>query len=113
MGQMKYRGYTGSVEYSEEDNCLFGKVLGMNKDHITYEGTDVNTLRRDFEGAVDDYLASCAARGVAPRKPYSGSFNVRITPEIHSAIAALAQQAGITINAFVRNALEKEVKMAY
>ena len=26
MGYLKYKGYTGSVEYSEEDKCLFGKV---------------------------------------------------------------------------------------
>ncbi len=90
MGFLKYKGYTGSVEYSEEDNCLFGKVQ-----------------------AVEDYLASCAERGVEPCKPYSGTFNVRVSPEIHSAIAAMAQQAGVTINAFVRQVLAKEVKLAY
>lgn len=57
MGYMKYKGYTGSVEYSEEDNCLYGKVMGMSRDAITYEGQDVNELRKDFEGAIDDYLA--------------------------------------------------------
>ena len=53
---MNYKGYAGSVDYSEEDNCLYGKVLGMSKDNITYEGKDVDELRKDFEGAVDDYL---------------------------------------------------------
>ncbi len=61
MGYMKYKGYTGSVEYSEEDNCLFGKVMGLSKDAITYEGQTVDELRQDFEGAIDDYLESCAA----------------------------------------------------
>ena len=113
MGYLKYKGYTGSVEYSEEDNCLYGKVLGMSKHTITYEGQDVNELKRDFEGAVDDYIASCEARGIVPSKPYSGTFNVRVSPEIHSAIATLAQKAGITINAFVRQVLAKEAEMAY
>ena len=66
MGLLKYKGYTGSVDYSEEDNCLYGKVLGMSKDMITYEGQDVNELRKDFEGAIDDYLALCKANGKAP-----------------------------------------------
>lgn len=109
MGHLKYKGYTGSVEYSEEDHCLFGKVLGMNKDYITYEGTDVDLLRKDFEGAVDDYLKSCQERGVSPRKPYSGTLNVRLSPELHSTIAGMAQQAGMTINAFIRKSLEKAV----
>ena len=63
MGLLNYKGYTGSVDYSEEDNCLYGKVLGMSKDMITYEGQDVNELRRDFEGAIDDYLALGKANG--------------------------------------------------
>ena len=47
MGFLKYKGYTGSVEYSEEDNCLFGKVQGMAKDSITYEGATVDELTSD------------------------------------------------------------------
>lgn len=62
MGLLKYKDYTGSVDYSEEDNCLYGKVLGMSKDMITYEGQDVNELRKDFEGAIDDYLIVCKAK---------------------------------------------------
>ena len=57
MGCLKYKGYSGSVEYSEEDNCLYGKVLGMSKNAITYEGQDLAELKQDFEGAIDDYLA--------------------------------------------------------
>lgn len=62
MGLLKLKGYTGSVDYSEENNCLYGKVLGMSKDMITYEGQDVNELRKDFEGAIDDYLIVCKAK---------------------------------------------------
>ena len=63
MGYLKYKGYTGSVEYSEEDKCLFGKVQGMAKDSITYEGSTVEELTKDFEEAVDDYLALCEEKG--------------------------------------------------
>jgi len=81
MGYLKYKGYTGSVEYSEEDKCLFGKVQGMSKDSITYEGSTVEELTADFQGAVDDYLTLCEENGIEPRKPYSGVLNVRLTPE--------------------------------
>lgn len=109
MGTLHYKGYTGSVEYSEEDNCLWGEVLGMSRDCITYEGKDVDELRKNFEEAVDDYIASCKERGIEPRKPYSGNLNVRLTPEIHSRIAAIAQQTGTTINGFIRQTLAKAV----
>lgn len=106
---MKYKGYMGSVEYSEEDACLFGKVQGMAKDCITYEGTDVDSLRKDFEGAVDTYLESCKERGVEPRRAFSGSLNVRISPETHTKIAIAASQLGTTINGYIKQVLEKKV----
>jgi predicted HicB family RNase H-like nuclease len=107
MGYLKYKGYTGSVEYSEEDKCLFGKVQGMMKDGITYEGATVEELTRDFEGAVDDYLQMCEDKGIVPRKPYTGVLNVRLGPEIHGSAAIAASQQGITINAFIKNAVAR------
>ena len=52
---MEYKGYIGSVEFSEEDGIFFGKVTGI-RSLISYEGTDVKSLVEDFHGAVDDYL---------------------------------------------------------
>lgn len=110
MNTMSYKGYIGSIEVSEEDNCLFGKVQALPHDTlISYEGQTVSELREDFHGAVDDYLAMCEAAGIEPRKSYSGALNIRISPEVHSKIAFLAKQAGISINAFIRNAVEKQV----
>ena len=111
MGYLRYKGYTGSVEYSEEDKCLFGKVLGMEKDHITYEGTTVEELTMDFQGAIDDYLQLCVENSIEPRKPYTGVLNVRLTPEIHSGAAMAANKAGISINAFIKNAVAKALGM--
>ena len=68
MEYLKYKGYTGSVEYSEEDKCLFGKVQGLAKDLVTYEGSTIEELTKDFEGAVDDYLALCKDKSIEPRK---------------------------------------------
>lgn len=69
MKTMDYKGYTGSIEADEEDNCLFGKVLGLPDDTaITYEGRNIDELRKDFEAAVDDYLAHCEACGILPRE---------------------------------------------
>ena len=40
---MTYKGYTGSVEFSESDAMLFGKVLGVRA-LISYEGGSVQEL---------------------------------------------------------------------
>lgn len=55
---LEYKGYTGTVEFSAEDNILFGKVIGIDG-LISYEGESVSSLKEDFEAAVDDYLEMC------------------------------------------------------
>ena len=55
---MKYKGYIGSVEFSESDGIFFGKVQGI-RSLISYEGTNVAELISDFHGAVDYFLAFC------------------------------------------------------
>lgn len=111
MGQLRYKGYVGSVEYSEEDNCLFGKVQGLDKGTIIlYEGNTVEELKADFEGAIDGYLESCKDRGVEPKKSYSGKLNLRMTTELHSRVAAFAANTGMTINDFINKAISNELK---
>lgn len=109
MGQLKYKGYTGSVEFSDEDNCLFGKVQGLHGTLISYEGTTIDEIRSDFEGAIDDYLASCESRGIVPAKPYSGKLVLRMPSELHGRVAAAAMAAGTTINDFINKAVSNEM----
>jgi predicted HicB family RNase H-like nuclease len=105
MGILKYKGYSGTVEYSEEDNCLYGKAIGMNKNSVTYEGKTVEELKTDFESGIDLYLESCKERGIKPQKPYSGSLNIRIPSEVHSRLALKAQMTGKSINSIIKELL--------
>ncbi len=113
MGNLKYKGYIDSVEYSDEDNILFGRVLGMSKNAITYEGATIDELKADFEAGIDHYLASCEANGVEPRKAYSGTLNIRISPDTHSRLAALAKTSGTSINSVINTAITDFTRRAH
>lgn len=63
-----YKGYNGSIEYSEEDRCFFGKVAGV-KSLISYEGASRQDLKCEFEAAIDEYLAGCRNRNMEPEQP--------------------------------------------
>ena len=52
---MEYKGYIGSVEFSENDGVFYGKVQGI-RSLISYEGKNLSELAADFHGAVDDYI---------------------------------------------------------
>ena len=105
---MTYRGYVGSIEFSESDGVLFGKVLGI-RSLRSYEGNTAKELVEDFHGVVDDYFHVCEAEGVEPEVAYKGSFNVRTTPDIHRRAAIYAIEHGESLNSFVTEALEEKL----
>ena len=103
---MSYKGYYGSVHYSDEDRVFHGKIEFI-RSLVTYEGRDVKGLRKAFENAVDDYLELCAQEGKEPEKPFKGSFNVRTGSELHRKATLFARAKGTNLNKVVAEALEK------
>ena len=108
MNTLQYRGFIGSVEFSEPDGVFFGKIEGINA-LVNFEGESVSELTEAFHEAVEDYLILCEEEGINPHKSYSGALNVRLTPEIHSRVATLAKKSGISINSFIRKAVENQI----
>ncbi len=111
MNTMTYKGYLGSVAFSEKDNVFFGKIEGING-LVNFEGESVQELTAAFHEAVDDYLAYCKDEGIEPDKSYTGVLNVRLTPTVHRQIAMLARQAGLTLNAYIKETLEEIIEEA-
>lgn len=105
---MEYKGYLGSVEYSNEDDCLFGKVQGI-RSLLSYEGQTLQELKQDFQESIDDYLEHCKETGKTPEIPYKGVFNVRISSELHQKTALYAEHHNTSINTVVKEALKKYI----
>lgn len=105
---MLYKGYVGSVEFSEENNLFFGKVQGIRA-LISYEGATAAELVSDFHAAVDDYLSICQELHQEPEKAYKGSFNVRISPQLHQEAVRYALSRNTSLNALVEQALRQFV----
>ena len=111
MNKLEYKGYYGSIEYSKEDDCLFGKVLGLPDNLILYEGYTASELYSDFKNAIDTYLDCCQRNGLKPRKSYNGVLNIRIPSEVHSRIAMYVENHGTSINSFIRDSIEKRLEV--
>lgn len=105
---LKYKGYTGTIEIDTDSECLCGQVLFI-RGLIVYEADTLPELRRNFETAVDEYLASCAADGTSPEKPASGTFNIRIGSELHAAAIVAAHQADISLNEWIKRAVQAKL----
>ena len=108
MKILKYKGYSGSIEYSQEDELLYGQVMGLNS-LISYEGKTGKELEKDFTEAVDDYLLFCKEEGTKAEKPFKGNFNVRIPSELHQRASLLAMRENRSLNSFVAESIREKV----
>lgn len=106
---LKYKDYIGSVEFSAEDDCFFGKIVGIN-DLVTFEGKSTKELKLAFEEAVDDYIETCSALGKPLMKSFKGSLNIRIRPELHRNAALYASAHNQSLNAFIAEAIESRLR---
>lgn len=103
---MKYKGYIGHVEYDDDAKIFHGEVVGL-KDVITFQGTSVEELEDAFKDSIDDYLAWCKKRGERPEKAFSGTFNLRIPPDLHAELAIKAKTMGTSLNTYITQTLRR------
>ncbi len=103
---LEYKGYLGSIEYSDEDEVFHGR-LEFIRDLVTYEGTDAKGLKTAFHEAVDDYLELCEGEGRKPDVPLKGSFNVRPGRDLHRRAMVFARSKGLNLNTVVSDALRR------
>lgn len=104
----EYKGFQGTAECSVEEGVLHGKILHIT-DLVDYNADTLADLKTEFEAAVDDYLELCAELGCEPSKPASGTFNVRVGPELHTRANMAATRQGISLNEFVKAAVATAV----
>jgi predicted HicB family RNase H-like nuclease len=106
---IKYKGYLGSIHFDDEGLFFYGKVEFIRA-LVTYEATDAPGLRKAFEESVDEYLSLCEKQNIEPEKPFKGSLNVRLGPDLHRRVALAAIQNHSTINNFITEKLDQILK---
>lgn len=109
MDTMKYKGFEGTIRYSNDDECLIGEVIDMSGT-VGYDGTSVDEITAAFHEAVDDYLAYCAEENIEPAKTYSGNYALRMTPELHKAVALAATREGLSLKDWIVAAMETMIE---
>jgi len=105
---MLFKDFIGSVHYSTDDEVFFGKIEGID-DLISYEGSSVEEVKLSFHEAVTDYIGLCENNGKKPQKAYKGSFNIRISPELHCKAVREAAIRGVSLNQFIESVIREKV----
>ena len=105
---LRYKGYCTKIEFDSEDCILYGKIEGIN-DFVDFFCESVNEIKSEFEKAVDDYIEFCGENGKEPEKPFKGSFNVRVSQEVHREAFIIANLQNKKLNQFVTEAIEEKI----
>ncbi len=108
MNMMEVDGFRAKIEFDAELDLFRGEILGLNGSADFY-GKSPASLRKEFRNSLKVFLEVCEEKGIEPTKEYSGKFNLRIPPGLHSEISARAAAANKSINQWVSEVLEQSV----
>ncbi len=108
MNIMEVDGYKAKIEYDADLDQFRGEILGLNGSADFY-GRSLANLRKEFKKSLKVYLEVCEEKGISPTKEFSGKFNLRIPPRLHSEIAARATGEDKSINQWVVETLKNSV----
>ncbi len=106
MNTMEFDGFQAIIKYDPEIEMFRGEFLGLN-DGADFYAKDIEGLKHEGATSLKVFLAACEERGIKPRKAYSGKFNVRIAPALHSDIAVKASAEGKRLNQWVAETLQQ------
>lgn len=107
---MRYKGYWAEIRYSDEDECFCGAIEGLKNTSISFEGSTVKELKKDFKDAIEFYLANCKANNETPEKQCKGSLNVRLGVELHNQARIKSIEEHISINELIKKAVSAYLK---
>jgi len=109
MNTLSHKGFIGTFNYVEEDEILFGKIEGVT-DLVTFQGTSIDEVKAAYIEAVEDYIFLCAEVGKEPMKSFKGSFNVRLSPQLHRQVSMEAVKHNMNLNQFIQKTLEQSIR---
>ena len=107
---MQYKGYTALIEYSAEDECFVGQVVGITHS-IIFDGASVEEIRANFMSMIDDYPAMCADLEQESNEPVS-EIMVPVSPELYAKVSRKAEYDGVPVRTIMETALQKFVALS-
>jgi predicted HicB family RNase H-like nuclease len=81
---LTYKGFIGSVHFSDEDDVFFGKIEGIDS-LITFEGSSVSELKNAFRYVIDEHIKDCESENICENIPVEKSRpTVPLSPSLPS-----------------------------
>ena len=108
---MKYKGYIATVEYDDSVDLFHGEVINAAPYPIvTFEASDVEGLKREFQISIEEYFAVCEEYEIDPQPPASRELSLILDSELHRRVANAAAIDEMSIDSWIRDVIRREAK---
>lgn len=103
-------GQTAIISFDPDLGQFRGEFTGLNGGADFYAAS-VETLHIEGARSLKIFLDVCKERGIEPVRSFSGKFVVRVPTTLHARVAEAAAAAGVSLNQWVQQALEREIQV--
>ena len=100
---VQYKDYTASIEYSEEDECYVGEVMGMKQHTISFHGNTIEEAQSAFKQMIDDLPGVCAELGIEQERPTL--ILMPVPADLYIEASEKAEHRGLTVPKLIAEAL--------
>ncbi|HET6606010.1 MAG TPA: type II toxin-antitoxin system HicB family antitoxin [Rhodopila sp.] len=104
---IEYKGFKATFVLDPTAEAFHGRVLGI-EDTIDFYGKDVKELVHEFHTSIDEYIDWCREEGQEPKKSWAGKVTIRPSDEQHEAYVIAAAAAGVSLNKWMLEVLDRE-----
>lgn len=107
---MIINGHRAVIQYDPDIEMLRGEFVGLNGGADFY-ADNLADLHKEGEKSLEVFMDFCKERGIEPFKSFSGKFMLRVPPDVHAHAVEAAAAKGVSLNQFVADAIEQEVRV--
>ena len=93
------------ISYDPDIEMFRGEFINLNEGGADFYAADVESLHKEGEVSLREFISMCEEDGVEPFKDFTGKFPVRTSPELHEAASTKAKSEGISLNRLTEIAL--------
>lgn len=66
---LEYNGYQAKIDVDMTACVVYGRVINLERDSISFESTTLEGIEAEFVDTIDEYLKECAEDDIAADVP--------------------------------------------
>lgn len=103
---MDIDGHRAALAFDPDIGMFRGEFVGLSGGADFYAAS-VEELRTEGSKSLRIFFELCREKGIEPRRPFSGRFNLRLDPAQHEAAAIAAAAESKSLNEWVAGVIEE------